>query len=160
MVQLRVCEQCERHVRIGEGLCPFCQAALAPQPLDLRRKAVGSLSRAQRFAAAMAMAASPLAGCVDDVVLVPSQVDSGGQAETGGSSSGGSLTTGGAQATGGLSTTGGEMAAPVYGAPFPTGGTDTDASAPDASTDAAVDAGEDAGPIAIPVYGLAPNPSK
>ena len=34
MGQLRVCEQCECHVRVDEHRCPFCQAELEPRLLE------------------------------------------------------------------------------------------------------------------------------
>lgn len=161
MVQLRLCEQCERHVRHSENVCPFCQAELGPQPLDLRRRMSGQLSRAQRFAAAMSMAAAPLAGC-SETTSIPVDPNSGGSMTTTGGAqlSGGMLATGGAQGTGGLITvqpyglppTGGFIAVPPYGIP-PTGGTESDAGLTDAS---APDSGKDAGPVILPAYGIPP----
>ncbi len=158
----RLCEQCERHVRHSESVCPFCQAELAPQPLDLRQRIAGQLSRAQRFAAAMSMAAAPLAGC-SETTSIPVSPNSGGSVSTtgGAQSTGGTFATGGAQETGGfiavpaygLPLTGGFIAVPPYGI-APTGGTSSvDASVPDADTP---DSGEDAGAVVLPVYGLPP----
>lgn len=168
-MQLRVCEHCERHVRVGESLCPFCDAELSAQPLDPIRKVPGHWSRAQRFAAAMSVAAAPLAGCME--TSTDTTANTGGITDptTGGTTgSGGVQATGGIQATGGAQETGGIIAVPVYGLPVtggfigvppygippdPTGGSNSidagaadadvpDADVPDADTP---DSGQDAG---------------
>lgn len=114
MSSLVTCPECSRHLRTNETACPFCQADVADAIASAvpRLMPVAGMSRA----AMMAFAAASLgaAACSSS----ETGPGTGNQPIREGGLDGANANTGGAS-----SNTGGQIGMPVYGAPFPTGGT-------------------------------------
>jgi hypothetical protein len=120
MNHLIACSNCARHVRASEPSCPFCGAARDPAASQVPVLPRGRLSRAATLAFGALVGASALtASCGgdsdnDDEGSGTGEAGEGGDAATPSASGG----------TGNMpSASGGAVAVPVYGAPFPTGGT-------------------------------------
>lgn len=60
MTRLRPCSECQRHVRVDESACPFCDAEL--EPVEPARRGGSAVTRAAIFAGATLLAAP---GCGD-----------------------------------------------------------------------------------------------
>src|SRR5262245_10859835 len=65
MSQLVPCIHCDRHVRVAETRCPFCQGALAGEPAAAARAGRGRMSRAAMLAVGATLATAP-AACDSD----------------------------------------------------------------------------------------------
>ncbi len=63
MSQLRLCGSCDRHVRDGDDVCPFCGEADLAAPRG--RRPASRLSRAKYVAFGVAVAAAAATGCGD-----------------------------------------------------------------------------------------------
>lgn len=107
------CPECSRHIRMNETSCPFCQADVADAIAGafVRPMPAAGMSRA----AMMAFAAASLGAAACSGSDVTPQTGNQGVRD---GAADGMMGAGGASAG-----TGGNMAQPVYGAPFPTGGT-------------------------------------
>ena len=140
------CPSCRRHVRAGDGACPFCAAALPSDP-QVVPAATTRLGRGALFAFAVGVAACSSSG--DDGAPADTGVsDTGNPAPAYGAPVDASVTEGGVD--GGPKDTGGMSAA--YGLPPDTG---VDATSPDTgASDAAADTSDTGGPA--PAYGLPP----
>jgi hypothetical protein len=103
MTQLRCCEGCSRHVRLGERTCPFCRRELAPPTAAVLPRPRPGLSRTQRLTMAAAMAGQVLGACAETTEGAP--VPTGGAPIAGSAGqarpAGGGAGRGGAGATGG-----------------------------------------------------------
>jgi hypothetical protein len=129
-MSLLACPECDRHIRLSEATCPFCDAdvgaaaaSFAPRPIPTER-----MSRA----AMMAFAAASLgaAACGGDTTSSPGNLpltdagpDGANMGVGGMPAYGAPPPTGGIGGAGGVApSTGGQLGMPVYGAPFPTTG--------------------------------------
>ncbi len=111
------CSGCARHVRAGEGSCPFCGCAVQAQgavkaPLEGVR-----FGRSALFALGLTIAAGGVAGCEMAVAVygAPAPMDGGG--DGGATQEGGANQESGAPGDADPTDTGGPMAR--YGAPPP-----------------------------------------
>jgi len=130
MKHLVPCPECNRHVRVSETACPFCETALdlagTPEPVLPRER----LSRAATLAFGATLAsATALAACSGTDAPVPIY----------GAPAGGSANVAGAANAGANQGIAGQVA--IYGAPAP-GGTGN--------------ANNSGGSGPVPVYGAAP----
>ena len=71
MTELRPCSECQRHVRVEDRECPFCDTPTEPAPKP-RRLTIGRFTRAVVFSGALLA----MAGCGDDDGESP-RVDAG-----------------------------------------------------------------------------------
>jgi hypothetical protein len=126
MTHLVPCPSCQRHVRAGEGSCPFCAVSLELAAMPPPRLPRSRLGRAATFAFGATIAGlTSLSACSDGEDDDGSGggagvTGSGGASGAGGSGTGGSAT-GGASGSGGSAATGGSVlddggAVPLYGA--------------------------------------------
>ncbi|HYQ00226.1 MAG TPA: hypothetical protein VER96_16230 [Polyangiaceae bacterium] len=140
MKHLVPCPECNRHVRVSETACPFCETALdlaaTPEPVLPRERLsrAATLAFGATFASATALAAC--SGTTDaPVPFYGAPGVGGGENAAGASGSAGANTSAG----------GSDSAVPVYGAPaaggFNTGGPGS---------------GNSGGGGPVPVYGAAP----
>jgi hypothetical protein len=106
------CPECSRHIRTSESACPFCEADVASVISNAAARTMPAVGLSRAAMMAFAAASLGAAGC-----------SSSDNAPSGGNQP---LTDGavdGSSGKAGASNTGGQMAIPVYGAPFPSGGT-------------------------------------
>ena len=68
-MQLAPCPRCQRHVKISDTACPFCEAPLADLAAPTRSAPTVRLGRAALFAFTVA------AGCGDNIVARTPPVD-------------------------------------------------------------------------------------
>ena len=120
MSQLTPCPSCNRHVRAGDSICPFCRSAVvsaaparAASPAGVR----GRLGRAALFAAGatlMGMSACSDPKCTHATCSGPgvAGMDGGAAGAGGGAGGSGSADAGGTDADGPVSV-------PIYSAVFP-----------------------------------------
>ncbi len=156
------CPSCQRHVRAGEGRCPFCQSAM-PENVALRPEPPPRLSRAAAFVFGASLA---VAGCEAEVIdphatggtatgTGAGGGDAGGAGGSGGQ--GGALPDGGPLDDGGMVALYGDPPPPMDAgddAPDDDGGSGAKYGAPppmDAGDDAPIDDGGSMG-----LYGAPP----
>jgi endogenous inhibitor of DNA gyrase (YacG/DUF329 family) len=128
------CPDCQRHVRVGEGNCPFCGAAVddeqgAAARVSIPTKRLGSLAIMMFRTTALGAA---IVACGGDDSSKPatdsgSDVGSGGSTGAGGTfgiggaptdNTGGGMGTGGSPGTGGVPGTGGGLTGSGGSTPF------------------------------------------
>lgn len=171
---LATCPECQRHVKVGEATCPFCNVTL---PLDMSSRVQYRPPDPRRFGRAAlvsfsAVIASATAACGSD----DGSSEDVGQKQGQGDGTGGMTTAeAGVPGAGGFVGTGGEVGQPVYGIPVdppmepmpqPEYGVSIDFDAQAPGDNPVSDAGADAdnntnpGPLPTPVYGIPIDRSK
>lgn len=142
------CPECSRHIRTNETACPFCRADVTEAMANAVPRAIpaAGLSRA----AMMAFAAASLgaASCSS------SDTTGGGTQPLRDGA-----TDGAHPGTGGSANTGGQMAMPLYGAVFPTGGTNSGVGGVQAMYGGPPPPQNTGGIMAVPAYGISPIPA-
>jgi hypothetical protein len=117
------CPQCERHVRLDESACPFCNSEI---PSDDRNAAPDTnrrMSRAAAFVFASVAVACGSTTIIDGTSSSSSSATSGSGSSSSGSS--GSTSSGMSGAGGAGASTGVGGIAPAYGAPAVGGASNT-----------------------------------
>lgn len=86
MNQLIPCDSCQRHVRVSEIVCPFCDSALAPAPSSLPRAPGSRTRRGLAYALSAGLLGATAVGCTDDPEVQADagmDVDAGADADAG-----------------------------------------------------------------------------
>jgi hypothetical protein len=68
---LSACTECQRHVRCGERVCPFCGARVTSHLRALEYRLKNQLSRGRAFSLGAALAAAGFAMSCDDESVAP-----------------------------------------------------------------------------------------
>jgi hypothetical protein len=115
---LTACTSCQRHVRCGERVCPFCGADVTThyRPLEYRLK--NRMSRGRAFSLGAALAAAGFAmSCDDETGAPPYGIAAIAGTSSGTSGVGGASPSAGGVAAAGSSSNGGALVTPGGGEP-------------------------------------------